>query len=315
LTWQAVFELFLGNPATGRDVAREALADARAVGDLRKAARALRALAMATDDNDATGRVAVLEKALALARVEGGADLVAVHLAWLAAAVAETGDLERARTLAEESCGLARTGGDPWRRVLPSTQLGWLAIAENRLNEAESYFLSALELTAGWGGGAGARYALIGLGQVSLQRGDLEQARALHRRVLRDLVESTPESITLADALVDMASVEAAAGLQERAQRLLGANEAWYSARGGAGLAWQPMARSPLTRPLLRSPIPQDGVLAQARAEGRAMSLDKAVAYALEPVEESLDGRGVDIHRSVTSARSSGKDSCGPRIR
>src|SRR5262249_4548463 len=87
--WQAVFELHLGNPALGRDMAVRAVAEARSAGDTRTAARALRALTWALGDGDTAERVALLEEALALARADGGPGHVSTHLAWLALAVAD----------------------------------------------------------------------------------------------------------------------------------------------------------------------------------------------------------------------------------
>jgi hypothetical protein len=129
---------------------------------------------------------------------------------------------------------------------------------------------------------------LLALGQVCLRRGDLEEARALHRRALIRVQEAEPSGMTMADALVDVACVEEAAGQHEQAQRLLGANEAWYAAHGGAGRVWRPYTRNPLKHGLVPLPsIPTDPSLVKARAEGRAMSLDEAVTFALESIDSS----------------------------
>jgi hypothetical protein len=92
----------------------------------------------------------------------------------------------------------------------------------------------------------------------------------------------------MADVLLDTACVEWVAGRHARAQRLLGANEAWYDAHGGVGRVWRPTTRNPLKRGLVPvPPVPSDPLLLQARAEGRAMSLDEAVTFALEPLDTS----------------------------
>jgi len=129
--------------------------------------------------------------------------------------------------------------------------------------------------------------AVLGLGLVSLRRGDTQHARAMYCKLLSDHRESSPDSAMLGDTLVYLASVEAADGLRERAQRLLGANEAWHAARGPASRRWFPNLRDPLRRGLVPVPsVPVDRLLIQAREEGRAMSLDAAVAYAVDSVEE-----------------------------
>ena len=80
-----------------------------------------------------------------------------------------------------------------------------------------------------------------------------------------------------------LACVDAADGLHERAQRLLGANEAWFAARGPVARRWWP--NDPMRRGLVPvPPAPVNPLLIQAREQGRLMSLDRAVAYALESV-------------------------------
>jgi len=97
--------------------------------------------------------------------------------------------------------------------------------------------------------------------------------------------ETSPDSALVANTLVYLASVDAADGLHERAHRLLGANEAWYAAHGPTARRWWPNLRGALLRGLVPvPPAPVDPLLIQARKEGRRMSLDAAVAYALESV-------------------------------
>jgi hypothetical protein len=57
--------------------------------------------------------------------------------------------------------------------VTTTAQQGWLAVAEDRLEDAESHFQTLLELGARLGTG---HYdaAVLGLGQVSLRRGDTQ---------------------------------------------------------------------------------------------------------------------------------------------
>ena len=90
------------------------------------------------------------------------------------------GDRERVRRLAEEADELAREAGDSWRRVIPSIELGRLAIADNRLDDATLYFQAAVDLGTEFGGFYGV-LGVFGLGQVSLRRNDLGQARQRYR--------------------------------------------------------------------------------------------------------------------------------------
>ena len=172
----------------------------------------------------------------------------------------------------------------PMSQVTTAAQLGWLAVAEDRLDDAESHFQRLVDVGARLGSG---RYspALLGLGLVSLRRGDTPRARSVYQRLLAEHRESSPDIAMLADTLVYLASVEAVDGLYARAQCLLGASEAWHAGRGAAGRRWFPNLRDPLRRGLVPVPPPPvDPPLVAAREEGRTMSLDQAVAYALQPV-------------------------------
>ena len=285
--WHAMFELYFGDPALGRDLAAASLADARAIGTADRAAWALHALIIATDEYDAPNRQRLVKEGLALARAACDKHVEALLLAKLGAVAAEAGDLERARVLLEESEGLARSIGDAWPRITSSAQLGWLDFAQDRLDDSELHFRTLLDLGEGLGGFHTAP-GLLGLGQVSLRRGEVDRSRTVYHHLLIDLRDSEPHGSRVAEALVFLASVEAAAGLSGRAQRLLGANEAWHAARGGAGRIWSPNIRGPLRRGLVPIPSkPTDAALVRARAEGRSMSLDEAVVYAIEAVDLS----------------------------
>jgi len=284
LIWQASIELLYGDPQTGQALAEESLSDARAVGDDQRAAHAFRQLALATPDNDPAARVALLEQGLAFARAAGADSEAGMLLAFLATAAAEAGELQRAGVLLEEGAALGRRSGDAFGWVQPLYQLGWLAVVEGRLVDAEAHFQHALQLAEGIGYAAALGFALIGLGQVALRRGRLDESRAHHREGLIALRESG--GAYLASALVYLAALEEAAGSHDRAQRLLGASEAWHAARGGAQRTWLPVTHSPLKRGLVPvPPVPTDATLARARDEGRAMPLDQAVAWALQPLE------------------------------
>jgi non-specific serine/threonine protein kinase len=213
--------------------------------------------------------------------------MIAQQLAMLGAATAEAGNLEHARALLDEGDALARAARDPWNRVLVQHQLGWLAIAEGHPEDAESHFRVGLNPDTRLGS-APLPITLLALCQVRLILGDLEQARALSRQALVQVQETEPGGMTMADALVEVAGVEAAFDRPDRAQRLLGANEAWYAAHGGTGRVWRPSTRNPLKLGQMPiPPVPSDAVLLKERAVGRTMSLDEAVAFALESVDSS----------------------------
>jgi len=281
LIWQAVFERNFGDPVIGRNLVFTALADARAVGDVDRTVRALRVSALLTSEDDQARRMAVLEEALATARAADLAGRVAGVLELLGAAAAEAGDVQRTHVLLDEGQRLARAASNPGIEREIDLQLGWLAIAEERLDDAESHFRKA-DAPSRWGSSP-PPVVILALGHVYLLRSNLERAREVYRRGLLRVREAEPGGMTMADALLDTACAEAAAGFHDRAQRLIGANESWYAAHGGAGRVWRPFTRNPLKRGLVPIPsVPTERGLVQARTEGRAMTLDDAVEFALE---------------------------------
>jgi hypothetical protein len=184
--------------------------------------------------------------------------------------------------LLEQAAELARAAQDQYVYLWAALISGWVAIADSHLDEADAHFRSVLDVAVR-ARSAPAPVTLLGLGQVRLLKGDLNEAQELHRRALIQVLETEPGGMTMADALLDTACVETVAGRDARAQRLLGANESWYDAHGGVGRVWRPTTRNPLKRGLVEVPSPPtDPRLIQERAEGRAMSLDQAVAFALE---------------------------------
>ena len=117
--------------------------------------------------------------------------------------------------------------------------------------QAEWRFQTAVDLASGWGG-LYAALGLFGLCQVRLRRGESDHARALCRRALLGLQETSSGSVYLVEGLAHTASVDACVGLHARAQRLMGARDGWHH-RGGSERTWHP-SWSVLTRSLV--PLP-----------------------------------------------------------
>jgi non-specific serine/threonine protein kinase len=286
LIWQALFERNFGDGATARALAREAVDAAGAIGDALQRSRGLYTLALATREVDADARMSVLDEALAVARTAGLKGRAAQSLAAKAVALAEAGDSPKARPLLDEARALALDAQDHYVQFLTEMVCGWVAIAEGRLEEADAHFRGVID-RASRSGGAPVPVTLLALGQVCLLRGDLAQSEDLHRRALILVREMEPGGMTMAATLLDTACVEAAAGRAARAQRLLGAHEAWYEAHGGAGRVWRPHTRNGLKRGLVPvPPVPTDPLLMHERAEGRRLSLDEAVAFALKEARD-----------------------------
>ncbi len=124
--------------------------------------------------------------------------------------------------------------------------------------------------------------ALVNLGWAALLRGDSERARALYAESMRSHRE-IGSKLAAPGTLQGLACVAVAREEAERAARLFGASEALREAMG----APPEPGESALQEPYLgaaRSQVDETS-WQEAWAQGRAMTLEKAISYALEEEE------------------------------
>jgi len=128
-------------------------------------------------------------------------------------------------------------------------------------------------------------YGLWALGLVAFDEGNYPVAHALHKEGL-PIAKEVGDPFTIAFLLEALASLEAAFRQPKRATRLLGAAEAF---REDKDFPVPHSHRLDSDRPLaaIRDLLNQD-VFAATWAEGRAMTLDQAVEYALAPEERKV---------------------------
>ena len=127
--------------------------------------------------------------------------------------------------------------------------------------------------------------ALLGLGIVETRRGDHGRAKTLLEEGLV-LSRKLGSMVNAAEILETLAEMAGALGEGTRAARLWGAADAL---REVTGSPWAPQERR-LHEPYLaavRSGVDEADWRA-AWEEGRAMTLEEAVAYALEDTEERV---------------------------
>ena len=180
----------------------------------------------------------------------------AANLADLCEIALDQNDFARARMYAEQS---AAAGGGP--RV--ALCLAELALRTGDLRSAESQGVDAL---AGFEEGAfNHACGLEILGETARRAGDEAEARSRFSAALRSFAE-LGDGGGIADCLDGLARLAAAAGDGARAGRLLGAAERLRETRG--------------RRPI-RVDVPLPDFPDVARDEGRSMSLEDAVGYAL----------------------------------
>jgi predicted ATPase/DNA-binding XRE family transcriptional regulator len=257
----------------------------------------------------------VLKSALPPA-LRGRALVVAGTLAW------GQGDYERCEGYSEEGLLLSRQVGDELGAAWARVGLGLSAMSGSDYEAATSHLQDALRTFRQLGEGYGVAHVTIFLGMVALMRGDegqatplFEEGLAVARRIgdrtstfiaLYNLAQAAlsrsdydgaaslfEEGVTLSEQMGDQANiaycleglavVASARGEAERSGRLIGAAEGLHEAVGvPVYLYYEPhRSRYERTAAAVRSQLGEEA-FEEVRAEGRAMTFEQAVAYALE---------------------------------
>jgi predicted ATPase len=271
-----------GYYAEGRAHLARALAIAPGPSEAR--ARALSVAGfLALEQGDSSQARAMLEEGLALARALGDPFTLGMSLVLLGAVLINVGELRRAVTLLEESAPLSRAVGEEAHAyILDILSLFWRAnVARVQADERRAGELleAGLNRAREHGARSVTCHFLQRLGQLAIHRADYEQAAALQRESLVVFDElADPLGIML--SLTGLACVAGAQGRAERATRLLGAAEVLRD-RLSFVLLRQFRADHERARDTARVRL-GEAAFAVAWAEGRAMPLSQAVAYALE---------------------------------
>jgi predicted ATPase/class 3 adenylate cyclase/Tfp pilus assembly protein PilF len=225
----------------------------------------------------------LLEEALATAQESGHEPGIAMALNGLAVAEADRGDFDRAEALWEEALALNRRLGNFGQILLNLGHMGYTAAARGDLERADALHKEELELARESRSKLGRAWSTTSLGLVAALRGDLERADALLKEGLR-LHRELETRGDIAECLEGIAEVARARGDARRSARLWGAAD---GLREASATPWMPRAKA-LHEPRLNAARSRlDGkAWEEAFAEGRAMTLDEAVSYAMVEEEE-----------------------------
>ena len=266
-----------GHLDEGRRWAEEVLALPEAAGRTVPRAKALTALggvAYWQEDLPTTG--AAYEEALAIAREIGDRRAEAEGLYNLSFVPAYEGDLDRAAALIEESQTLFEELGE--RRGVADTV--WLLAIVARLagdnRTARARTEESLRIHREMGDRFGMNDALRVLGRIALADGDLATAGTSFLEALAN-DEQVGNRTGMGIVMDNLAAKASTEGRHLRAVRLGGASDAIKEAAGGH--APPPFIDLPDPREAARDVL-GDAAVAAAWEEGRAMTLDQALAYA-----------------------------------
>jgi predicted ATPase len=199
-------------------------------------------------------------------------------LTWSGMALIDKGDHQQAAPLLEESLRLARKAGISNEIHFALWQLSDVALARGDFEQATTLLEESLALCKEIKNPQGIAWLLGALGRVALQKRDYKQAISYHKEVLAQYWERGDE-LRIAEGLEQLADASAVYKQPERAARLLGAVE---SLRESIGAARQPFERQWQENRLeaIHSQL-DEAAFAALWAEGRAMTLEEAVVFAL----------------------------------
>jgi predicted ATPase/DNA-binding SARP family transcriptional activator len=241
-------------------------------------AKALRgAFMLAHRQRDVETAKANAEESLALCRVLEDQAGIARSTAYLGLVATAEGDYERAGSLFERASALAREIGDRWTLALAVSNQGDLALNQGDYARAGALCEESLGLQRELGDKRGIAISLSNLAYAALYQGRHPEALAPLQEGLV-LAQELGDRDGIAYRLEGLAVVAASADKAERAARLLGGADAVFEA---IGADLDPAERDLHERTVadLRVRLGEE-TFAAAWAEGRAMSLGEAVAYA-----------------------------------
>jgi predicted ATPase/DNA-binding CsgD family transcriptional regulator len=235
---------------------------------------------------------------------------LAISLAGMGLMTLQRGDLQRAGAHFTEALQLYREMGDRWGVSSVLSHLGIISLRRDDHALATRYFEEALGIAREIGDGLIGSIALYNLAlEESRVRGDHERAEELYAEGLRLAVEMGDKA-NAAYCLEGLAGLISTRGGLPRAARLFGASEALLEAVGAPRYA-QAQARVLYEGAVesLRSRLGEAG-FEVAWAEGRQMTAEESIAYALERVDSpdeqpsspypaDLSAREVDVLRLV----------------
>jgi tetratricopeptide (TPR) repeat protein len=219
--------------------------------------------------------VNLLKEALALAQEVDARGLMGYVLAGFGAEAIHRGDFESARQFAWESLRLKKEVGHLPGVTIQLRYLGWIAAYEGAYSEALELFKESLELAKRLGTAGGHAATFVGLAVLGVRVADESSPPAHQRAALPGkpplLAPSTFEPEVDHEQIM-------------RAARLCGWVEALHERSGLAlGYPFEQAEYDELVSALKAYPLAE--AVKEAWQEGQAMSMEEAVAWALETPE------------------------------
>jgi non-specific serine/threonine protein kinase len=221
----------------------------------------------------------LLEESLLLGRQLRDEMCIAQTLNTLGLVTAVRGDYRRSAALLEESLALSRRLGDKWSIAISLNHLGLVAWYQGDDRRAATLLTESLALRRQQGYKKGIAASLVSLGNVLRRQGNCEQATILFEESLA-LCRELEDKEGAAKSLEGLAACAIKQRQLERAARLSGAAQ---RAREAIGAPLPPPEQYDHDHQVALSRTGLGNAAFTAFwAEGRAMTLEQAIEYALE---------------------------------
>ncbi|MBC8136692.1 MAG: tetratricopeptide repeat protein, partial [Fibrella sp.] len=280
-----VFSL-LGDHVSARTLYEESLAIRRELGDKYGIAYSLNNLGiLAHDQGDTVSAGALYEESLAIQRGLGDQRGIAMSLNNLGNVARLQGDPGRARSFQEESLTIRRKLGDRQGIAATLLNLGSLAHYQGDEVSSRSFNEEVLAISREVGDRQLTAMSLLNLGNLICDAGDHASARALHRESLA-IFRGMGNGYYISCSLEALADVFVGESQTREAVVLWGAANALRE-RSGSPLLQDEQAKHRQELERARSVLGDAGLFAAAWEEGRGLTTEQAVEYALGEVSGS----------------------------
>jgi predicted ATPase/class 3 adenylate cyclase len=239
---------------------------------------------LARQQGDHAAAWEAFERSLAIFRSLDDSRGIAMALTNLGAVAGERAEYDRAADVLGEALMVLREVGESALMAKVLTNLGVIAEMRGDKQRATALYEESLTLCREVGDSMGEGLALSNLGHIAYDRGELGRATELFRESLR-LARREHQPYNAVHELANLALVDLAAGRAERGASLFAAADARLRAMGAT--TWD-VAQAKYDQAIERARERLGEEKWQAAwNQGSRMSVDRAIAYALEQVQDA----------------------------
>ena len=282
LTWSSVMASFLGDAVTATARGQEAVALCEAAGEEGKPLLAVALIGVASGAStagDYQTAFTICGRLNDMYRELGDLYSLGTGIMMEGGIAIALGKYTAAQALLDESMTLARAAGDKYRIALTLNYMGDLARSERQAVQAHATYEESLSILRELGATKEIPGTLHNLAYVCLYQGDIERAHALFYESLEaQRAQSNREGIL--EGLRGYAALASATGLAAESARLYAAAVA--NGRGGDSASLWALEKLEYEHyiELARAKL-SDAEFEAEQAKGRVLSMEQAIAYAL----------------------------------